>query len=75
MEKQFTVQFTVHNSSSGAWATSISIQTTDEDEAIAKYGEEISRLWNSQDFDFVCVKKIDEFGNVEKKYRDSRNEE
>lgn len=72
MEKQFTVQYTVHNSESGAWATSISIQTTDEDTAIAKYGEEISRLWKSADFDFVCIKKIDEFGNMEKRFRDSR---
>ena len=72
MEKQFTVQFTVHNIESGAWATSISVQTTNEGEAVAEYGEEISRLWNSQDFDFVCIKKIDEFGNVEKRYRDNR---
>lgn len=75
MEKQFTVQFTVHNRESGAWATSISMQTTNEDSAIAKYGEEIARLWNSTDFDFVCIKKIDEFGDMERRFRDDRQAE
>ncbi len=72
MDNQYTVQYTVHNRQSGAWQTSISVQTTDENTAIAKYGEEISRLWTSADFDFVCVKKIDQFGNMEKRFRDDR---
>lgn len=72
MENQYTVQFTVHNKDTGAWATSISLQTTNEDAAIAKMGEEQARLWTSKDFDFVCIKKIDAFGNVEKRFRDNR---
>ena len=72
MEQNYTVQFKVHNTESGAWANTISLQTTDEDAAIAKFGEEVGRLWNAKDFDFVGIYKFDLNGNCESKIKDRR---
>lgn len=72
MEQNFTVQNKVHNKESGAWANNIVYQSANRNDAYAKFGDEIGRLFDAEDFDFVAVTFADTYGNNETKFRDDR---
>ena len=73
MDKFYDVSFKVHNAASDAWNAKVQYTTKDYREAVANFGSEISRLFGSKDFDFVCVTLSDNFGNeLDKKYIDER---
>lgn len=77
MEKQhcFTVSFLVHNKESGSWAGKTSWTGTDEKQARAQYGSEMSRLMGSADFDVVTVYIFSDQGYVDSATWDERPEE
>lgn len=74
MENNYTVQNKVHNIKTGAWANNIVMQSASRNDAYAKFGDEIGRLFDADDFDFVSVTFMDTFGNGETKFRDDRVE-
>lgn len=75
MEQNYTVCYKLHDSKSGQWSNQAVAQYSDYWEAMAKYGSEVARLINAQDYDFVLVYLMDTFGNINpsnKTWRDSR---
>lgn len=75
MEQNYSIHNKIHDSNSGQWSNSAVAQYSDYWQAVAKYGSEVSRLANVQDYDFVLIYMIDTYGNVKESiYRDSRVE-
>ena len=72
MDNNYTVQNKVHNKETDAWANNMVFQSANRNEAYAKFGDEIGRLFDATDFDFVSVTFMDTFGNGETKFRDDR---
>ena len=64
MENFYSVTFNVHNKEADSWAAKVQYTTKDLRDAKANFGSECSRLFGSQDFDFVCVVLTDNYGNV-----------
>lgn len=66
MEQYFTVEWTVHNAESGAWASKVPDGggSTNKDDAQRMFHSECARLFSSADFDFVCVLYRDNYGRV-----------
>ena len=64
METKFFVDYTVHNMNSGAWAHSSSGSYDDIISAQRKWGSEIDRLFGSDDFDFVSVVVVNNYGDT-----------
>lgn len=73
MEQNYTVRYKLHDTKNDQWSNSFVAMYDDYWTAVAKYGSEVSRLINAQDYDFVLVQLQDTFGNnVESMFRDSR---
>ena len=73
MEENYSIQNKIHDSKSGQWSNSAVAQYSDYWQAVAKYGSEVSRLANVQDYDYVLIYIIDTYGNIrERILRDSR---
>lgn len=75
MEQNYTVAYKLHDSKSNQWSNQAVAQYSDYWQAVAKYGSEVSRLINVQDYDFVLVYLMDTYGNINpsnKVWRDSR---
>lgn len=77
MEQNYVVAYKLHDSKAGTWSNQAVAQYDDYWQAVAKYGSEVARLINVQDYDFVLVYLMDTFGNINpnnKVWRDSRVE-
>ena len=73
MEENYTVSYKLHDTKSNQWSNSFVAQYNDYWTAAAKYGSEVARLINAQDYDFVLVQLQDTYGNrKESIFRDSR---
>lgn len=75
MEQNYVVAYKLHDSKAGTWSNQAVAQYDDYWQAVAKYGSEVARLINVQDYDFVLVYLMDTFGNINpnnKVCRDSR---
>lgn len=73
MEQNYTVRYKLHDTQNNQWANAFVAQYSDYWTAVAKYGSEVSRLINSQDYDFVLVQLQDTYGNSKESiFRDSR---
>ena len=73
METKFFVDYTVHNMNTGAWAHSSSGSYDDIISAQRKWGSEIDRLFGSDEFDFVSVVIVNNYGdNLNKLVKDIR---
>lgn len=75
MEQNYVVAYKLHDSKSNQWSNQAVAQYDDYWTAMAKYGSEVARLINVQDYDFVLVYLMDTFGNINpsnRVWRDSR---
>lgn len=73
MEQNYSIQNKIHDSKNGQWSNNVVAQYNDYWQAVAKYGSEVSRLANVQDYDYVLIYIIDTFGNIKESIiRDSR---
>lgn len=73
MEQNYTVRYKLHDTNNDQWSNAFVAQYEDYWTAVAKYGSEVARLINVQDYDFVLVQMQDTYGNnVQSIFRDSR---
>ena len=75
MEQNYVVCYKIHDSKAGTWANQAVGQYDDYYTAVAKFGSEVARLINAQDYDFVLIYLMDTYGNIkptDKQWRDSR---
>lgn len=55
METVYVVEYSVHNSTSDAWAHNVSGSNTDLNTAKRTFHSECNRLFGSDEFDYVAV--------------------
>ena len=73
MEENYNIQNKLHDSKNNQWSNNVVAQYSDYWTAVSKWGSEVSRLTNAQDYDFVGVFMYDTYGRpVQSIYRDSR---
>lgn len=73
MEQNYTVSYKIHDTKNNSWSNAFVSQYDEYWTAVAKYGSEIARLINAQDYDFVLIQLQDTYGNiVQSIFRDSR---
>lgn len=76
MEQNYTIRYKLHDTKNEQWSNAFVAMYDDYWTAVAKYGSEVARLINAQDYDFVLVQLQDTFGNnIESMFRDSRSAE